>query len=637
MGFSFCRSIKRNNILNWQLATTDKKFAPFFWTQFWGAFNDNYFKNALVVLVAFRGVQLLGLDSASIVALAGGLFILPFFLFSPLAGQFSDKYEKSKIIRATKLLEIFIMFFAALGFLFQSYLILLGLLFLMGTQSTFFGPVKYSIIPELIKPSQLTESNALIELGTFLSILLGTIAGGLVTALPGADYYIAFGLLFFSVVGYVASLGVPIVHAGDPHLKVKWNPGPEYISLIKIIGEKKALFNSVLAISWFWFFGAGILSVLPVYVKDYLYGNENVVTLFLAMFTLGVGLGSVLCEKISYQRAEIGVVPIGSLGLTVFILDLYFVGSSWLGDQTLGSVNVSIFLSQFSGWRLLFDFFMMSVFGGIFIVPLYTLLQERARPESRSRVIAAANIMNAIFMVIASIVVMIFYKMRLSPVEIFAIFGLMNIVVSIYIYSVVPEFTLRFYSWVLARLIYSIKVDGLKHIPKDKAFVLVANHVSYVDWLILSGVSPRPLSFVMYYKFFEIPFIRHLMKQAKVIPMASAKENQQILDQAFIKISQELKLDNVICIFPEGKLTSDGQLSPFRPGLLKILENDPVVVVPVVIHGLWQSIFSRALRKDKIHRRKIKIEFLTPIQAKDIDLKKLEILFLSQLGPNLSS
>ena len=621
--------------MNWKLVSSDKRFAPFFWTQFWGAFNDNFFKNSLVVLVAFRGVQLMGLDYSSLVAIAGGLIILPFFLFSALAGQLSDRFEKSKIIRATKILEVLIMLVAAVGFFTQNYLLLLGVLFLMGTQSAFFGPVKYSIIPELVERDSLTEGNALTELGTFISILLGTICGGAITSVPGADHWIGLGLVAVSLIGLKSAVGVPSVRTGDPSLKIQLNPFPEFVSLWRLLKEKTVIFNAVLAISWFWFFGVGVLSVLPVYVKDFLLANENVATLFLAMFTLGVGVGSILCERFSYQRAEIGIVPLGSLGMTVFIVDLFFIGSPWPG-AAMGSVGMGHFVDSLAGWRLLFDFFMMSVSGGLFIVPLYTLLQERSAQQTRSRVIAGANIMNAVFMVIASGALLVFYQQGLSSAEILAVLGVLNFIVSIYIYFVVPEFTLRFFSWVLSRVVYSIETEGLENIPKEQAFVLASNHVSFVDWLILSGACKRPVSYVMYYKFFKIPVIKTLMRQSRVIPIASAKEDKKIMDQAFVSVSRELENQSPVCIFPEGMITLDGKLQKLRPGLLKIIEKNPVPVVPVVLHGLWGSVFSKAEKKDRVHRRHLKVQFLEPINPKDLNLEKLEEAFTSCLKKEVS-
>lgn len=617
--------------MQWSFITKDKGFRGFFWTQFLGAFNDNFFKNALVVLVAFRGVSLLGLESGALVAVASGLLMLPFFLFSPLAGQLADKYERSALVRKVKLLEVVIMIAAALGFIMKSYLILLGLIFFMGLQSTFFGPIKYSIIPDLVGDDHLTEGNALTELGTFLSILMGTIGGGIATSLPGADIVIGIVLVVVSLMGYWMSRAIPTVAIGDPQLEIDLYPWKEYRSLWRLLREKVAIFNAVLAISWFWFFGAGVLSVLPVYVKDYLHGNENVVTLFLAMFTLGVGVGSILCEKFSYGRSEIGLVPVGSAGLSLFLFDLYLVGAPWASLPT-PHLSLPVFLSSVSGWHLMFDFFMMSVFGGIFIVPLYTLLQERSHPQSRSRIIAANNIMNAIFMVLATVVLLLFYKLKFNPVEIFAAFAAMNLLSCFYIYSVVPEFTLRFYSWVLSRLIYSIQTTGIKNVPEHGPYILVANHVSFVDWLIIGGACKRPVSFIMYYKFFQIPFARFFMKQAKVIAIASKDENEQLMNEAFQRIGQQFNRGEGVCIFPEGMITEDGRLNKFRPGLLKILQSHPVPVVPVVLHGLWGSIFSRKPIKDPIHRRQLQVKFLPAIPAQDVTLDGLQDLFSKQLS-----
>ncbi len=621
--------------MDYRFITQDKKFAPFFWTQFLGAFNDNFLKNALVVLVAFQGVKLLGMDSGALVAFAGGVFILPFFLFSPLAGQLCDKYEKSQIVRATKILEVAIMVPAALAFLTESYGALLFLLFLMGTQSAFFGPAKYSLIPELVKNQDLTEGNALIELGTFLAILLGTIGGGMAAGLDQAQWIIAIILVAIAALGYFASCKVATASAGDPHLKIQWNPFPEFVSLWKILRERRSVYHGVFAISWFWFVGAGVLSVLPIYVKNYLLGSEAVVTLFLAMFTLGVGMGSILCERLSFKRVEIGLVPIGSLGLTLFLIDIYFVGFPWVIVPTT-PVSVSQLLSSISGVRIVVDFLLMSVSGGLFIVPLYTLVQERSRSSNLSRVIAANNILNALFMVVSSVLVMSLYALHLSTVEVFGVFAILNVIVAVGIYIMVPEFTLRFYSWLLSHIIYSVEVVGELHVPRRGPFVLAGNHVTYMDWLIIMGACKRPVSFVMYYKFFKLPVVSWVMKQARVIPIAGRNEDLQIHNNAFIRVSEELRRKSPVCIFPEGQLTLDGELSQFKTGLLQILEKDPVPVVPFVLHGLWNSTFSKNPNKKWQFRRSIKIEFLSAIEPQDVQIKNLQELVRDSICQDLS-
>ena len=417
--------------MNLQLIFRDKKFSPFFWTQFWGAFNDNFFKNALVVLIAFKGIHLMGLNEASLVALAGGLFILPFFIFSPLAGQLADKYEKSHIIRLTKLLEILVMLLAAIAFFFHSYLILMGLLFLMGLQSALFGPVKYSLIPELVRSERLIEGNALVEMGTFLAILLGTIGGGVFASFASAELWIGSVLFLVSVIGYGMSRKVPPAPLGDPYLKLQWNPVREYLSLWNLLRSTRILFFSVLAISWFWFFGAGVLSVLPIYVNEYLKANESVLTVFLAMFTLGIGIGSMICEWVFSKKVGFRIVPLSSLAMTLFLLDLSYIGNPWPG---VPQVTLNYFFSTLLGWRLLFDFLMMSVFGGLFIVPLYTQLQQKSEKDSRSRVIAANNIFNAVFMVVTSLLIMLCYKFYFNARDILVLLAVMNGVVAICIY-----------------------------------------------------------------------------------------------------------------------------------------------------------------------------------------------------------
>ena len=613
----------------------DKKFWPLFWTQFLGALNDNFLKNALVVLITFKGVQLFGMGSSSIVALASAIFILPFVVLSPIAGQLSDKYEKSRLVRYTKIMEIMIMVIACLGFYLELYPLLLVVLFLMGTQSTLFGPVKYSIIPELVEEEELIQGNAYVELGTFLAILIGTIAGGLVVSSSSMLLYLCIGLLGFAGFGWLTSTRLPAVPIADPDLQIEYNPIPTIKNMWSLLKENVAVFNSVFAISWFWFVGAGILSLLPVYCKDFLHVNEEVVTAFLAMFTIGIAVGSIICEKLCFSRVEIGLVPIGSLGLSIFLFDIALVTPVGIAEAT--DIDLMTFIALSGAKRLLIDFFLMSVFGGIFIVPLYTLLQERSRPEVRSQIIAGNNITNSFFMITASVSLMGFYASELSLPHIFLLFGLMNIIVAVYIYTVVPEFVLRFISWILVRLMYRVQTEGLENIPKEGPVVLTCNHVTFVDWLVISGSCPRPTVFIMYYKFFHIPVIQTLMRQAKVIPICSAKEDPEVLKKAFASIKTALENGEVVCIFPEGQLTPDGNRTPFREGVCRIVEKTPVPVIPMSLSGMWGSIFSK--QKDSkwirpIHQfwRKVRLDVHPPIPPQELTLESLKEVIESSIG-----
>ncbi len=606
----------------------DKQFAGLFWTQLFGALNDNFLKTAMVTLITFKGVSMAGLDANSLVAAAGGLFILPFFIFSPIAGQLSDKYEKTYIVRLTKIWELVIMAVGVLGFYLGSFPLLMLVLFLMGVQSAFFGPAKYSMIPQIVAPEKLMASNAYVELGTFLAILLGTIGGGLAADSDYSAHIISVGILLLALCGIFTSRWLLPIPRGVPDLKIHWNPIPQFKEMWTLLRERTAVYNSVLAISWFWFFGAGILSVLPIYVKEFLKGDASVATAFLTMFTVGIGIGSVLSEKFSHERVEIGLVPLGSLGMSIFMIDLFLIWPSWIGSQS-ELMSFTQFVATYEGKRLLVDFLMTSIFGGLFIVPLYALVQERSHPESRSRVVAANNVMNALFMVVSSLLVMVFYHFKLSLPQIFLALALMNLAVSVYVYSVVPEFTLRFISFILSRLLYRIRVEGEHNIPKEGGVILACNHLSFIDFLLVMGAVRRPARFIMYYKFFEIPLLRYIMRQARVIPIAGRGEDETIMTRAFETVSKELKEGEVVCIFPEGKITHDGFLAPLKPGILKIVEKDPVPVVPMAINGLWGSMFSRKdgpafIKAPRKLWRRIEIKIAEPIPARQLTMERLE-------------
>lgn len=622
---------------------TDKRFWPAFWTQFWGAFNDNVFKNSMVILIAYKSFTIMGLSSEQMVALCGGIFILPFFLFSALAGQISDKYSKNKLMYYIKIWEIIVMIIGAMGFYFENIIVLLSSLFFMGLQSTFFGPVKYSILPELINEDELIHGNALIEMGTFMSILLGTILGGTLIAIEGmGKIYVAITVILLAIIGTFFSSKLNKLEPGDKDLKINIGLIKPNLEILKITKEIKSVFLSILGISWFWFVGAALLSVFPVYVKNELHGTESMVTLFLAVFSIGVAVGSVICEKLSREHLELGLVPIGSIGMTLFLLDLYWVGNP---AYTLTNPTIAIidFVKTFDGIRILFDLFMFSVLSGFFIVPLYTFIQQRSEESKRSRVIAGNNILNALFMVAASIMLAVLFQYKVTVVETFAIIAVLNIIVAAYIYTVLPEFLWRFVCVVLSRIIYRFDIKGNQNIPHDSAAVIVCNHVSFIDWLIVAASVKRPVRFVMHYSFMKNPVLRFFFRGAKVIPIAGKNEDEKILESSFDKISEELNAGEIICIFPEGKITNDGKLNPYKAGIEKIIERNPVPVIPMTLEGLWGSFFSRKYGKAaskpavilKTIRSKIKIGIYEPIPSKDVTAKELEIITKRALGEDL--
>lgn len=564
-----------------------RRFGPFFVTQFLGAFNDNVFKNALIVLIAFQANH--GSSPEVLTNLSAGLFILPFFLFSATFGQLADKLDKARLIRITKAFEVFVMVAAAFAFTVGSLPLLIALLFLMGVQSALFGPVKYSILPHQLNDRELIGGNGLVESGTFLAILLGTLTGGLLIAMDQGAGWVAGTLVVIALIGLATSLYVPAVTPAVPELKINLNPLTETWQIFKFLRGNRTVFLSILGISWFWLLGALYLAQLPLYTKEILGANAQVVTLLLVLFSLGIGLGSLWCEKLSDHKVELGLVPLGSVGLTLFGVDLYFTPA--MAGPAL--FDVQMFLQQPGAVRLLVDILLIGVFGGFYIVPLYALIQQRSAATHRSRVIAGNNILNALFMVGGSLFAIAALSQGLGIDQLFLSLALMNAAVAVYIYTLVPEFTMRFITWILIHVLYRIDKTDLARIPEQGPAVLVCNHVSFMDAMIIGGCCPRPARFVMYYKIFNLPIINFVFRTARAIPIAGAKEDPELLAKAYEDIGAALDSGELVCVFPEGQITKDGELHDFRPGIERILARNPVPVVPLALRGLWGSFFSR--------------------------------------------
>jgi hypothetical protein len=595
----------------------EKRFFPFFLTQFFGAFNDNVFKNALVIMIAYKAAA----NSDMLVNLAAGLFILPFFLFSAIAGQIADKFEKSRLIRIVKFIEIIIMLIAAFGFYIDNINLLIFVLFLMGSQSSLFGPVKYGYLPQHLEREELIGGNALIESSTFLSILIGTILGGILIAMESITPITA-AILCIAVAGYLSASFIPKTPASSPDIKLNFNIFTETYRNISFLPQNRVVFLSILAISWFWFYGSVYLMQIPNFGSKVLGGDNYVITLLLSMFSVGIGLGSLLCEKLSGKRVEIGLVPIGAFGLAIFGYDIAVAAENWIASTELQSINQ--FWSSKGSGRILADLCFIGVFGGLYIVPLYALVQERADQSHLSRVIAGNNIINALFMVLAAVMAMvILVAMKWTIPQLFKVTVLLNIIVALYIFTVVPEFLMRLIVWFLVSIFYRIRAKGLENIPHDGAAVLACNHVSFIDPLILGGYIRRPVRFIMYYKIYNIPVLKWLFKAAKAIPIAGYKEDPEMYEKAFIEVKKALDEGDLVGIFPEGGLTSDGTIQPFKNGIEKIISETPVDVIPMSLSNLWGSLFSR---KDKgvLKRRprkflaKIRLNVGEPISPENI-------------------
>ncbi|GAB2455834.1 MFS transporter [Comamonas humi] len=572
-----------------------RRFAPFFWTQFAGAANDNLFKFAFTVMVTYQlSVSWLPPSLAGLVI--GALFISPFLLFSATAGQLTDKLPKHRMVRFVKSFEIAVMLLAGLGFWQGNPVVLLVCVFLMGLHSTLFGPVKYALLPQVLRDDELTGGNGMIEMGTFVAILLGNVVGGILVAIPQIGHgLVAVACIALALVGRLTAQAVPAVPSTDPGLSINWNPVSETWRNLRLARQSPVVFRSLLGISWMWFFGAVFLSQFPSFAKEVLHGDEHVASLLLVVFSVGVGAGSLLCEVLSRRQVEIGLVPLGAIGMSVFAIDLYFASRSLPPSELL---SVGAFLARQAHWRVIADLLLLSLFAGLYSVPMYALIQMRSQPTHRARIIAANNILNALFMIASAVLAGALLSAGFTIPQIFLFTGIANAVVAGYIFLLVPEYLLRFIAWIATHLVYRFRMRGAERIPATGAAVLVCNHVSFVDPVLMMAASPRPIRFVMDHRIFKTPVLGWLFRLAKAIPIAPQSEDPAVYEAAFATAAQVLREGDLLAIFPEGAITRDGQLAPFKGGIMKILEQAradglDVPVVPMALANLWGSYFSR--------------------------------------------
>lgn len=570
----------------------ERRFAPFFWTQFLGALNDNVFKVGFSSLVTYQTARFSGVDAKTAAFLISAIFILPFVLLSATSGQIADKYDKAVLTRFVKTFEIVVMLIGGAGFVTHHAPLLYLCTLLMGVHSTLFGPVKYAYLPQHLEDRELVGGNGLVEMGTFVAILIGTIVGGAAAASPEYGAWLLAGMcLVVALAGRATSSRVPVSPASQPELRINWNPITETWRNLALARTNRTVFLSLLGISWLWFVGATFLTSFFSYAKDVLSANPDVVTVLLATFSLGIGTGSLLCERLSKRRVEIGLVPLGSIGISVFALDLFWASQGVAPAGRL--VGIAEFLGHARHWRILADLFLLAMFGGFYSVPLYALIQSRCQSTHRARIIAANNILNAFFMIVSALMAIGLTSLGVSIPGIFAVTALLNVIVAAYIYSLVPEFLLRFVAWLLVHTFYRIRLVHAERIPEQGAAVLVCNHVSYVDAVVIMAESPRPIRFVMDHRIFRTPLAGWLFRHAKAIPIAPAHENAEMLARAYDACAEALAEGELVCIFPEGKLTRDGELNPFRHGVTQIVARTPVPVIPMALRGLWGSVFSR--------------------------------------------
>jgi 1-acyl-sn-glycerol-3-phosphate acyltransferase len=608
-----------------------RNFAPLFWTQFLGAFNDNVFKNALVLLITYRSVSVWGLDAQSVVALSGALFILPFFLFSPFAGELADRMDRVRLAQITKIFEMIIMLTAAIGLWFENFAFLLVALFIMGAQSSLFGPLKYGMLPDTVGDEKLAAANAYTSAGTFVAILLGTMLGGVLVA-SNSLTWLAISLIAFAVLGWITSLQlhkIPI-HPDASRQSLHGS----FARVWKLSYQDRQLFSFILSISWFWFLGAIILSMMAPLAKDVLFGDEWVSTFFLVLFTLGMGLGAAVANRIHSSSADIGLSPI--MGLMIS-LTLWALALSIQDVPDPGSLlGLADFLTTLDGVATSFIFLSLSIASGAYIVPLMTALQFHTPKEKLSRIIAGLNIWNSLFMVLGSVLLMLAYGVSLSMDQIFLILAVVNFFVQMAVYATCSPYALRLWAIVLTKIFFRVEMKGRQHFPLNGPFIIAANHVSFLDWLLVMAACPHPVRFVIDHQYYYAPFMPFWLRQARLIPIATKRDRPDLMESALQEVSHALRKNEVIGLFPEGALSRTGQLRRFQPGLLRILKEDPVPVVAMSLKGLWGSPFSHSApglfkKWPRWKFRKVTLTIHAPLTQEFKDLRGLEELIQTGL------
>lgn len=602
-----------------------RRFAPLFWTQLLGAFNDNLFKSALVVALTFGAFRDAALPIDALVNLATALLVLPFFLFGSLAGQLADRFDKAKLARALKLAELVAMVLALIGFSLASLPLLFVSLFLMGTQSAFFGPIKYALLPQHLKPEELVAGNAAVEAGTFVAILGGTLAGALIVAIPNVGVLLVGGaIVLVALFGVLTAKAIPAA-PGSAHAKVDPNLVRGTRELLRVARRDRAVWGAIVGLSVFWLGGAVILGQLPRLAQA-LGGDENTLTILLAAFSFGVGAGSFVAERIARGRILVGSVP--------FALAAIGALTAWLPSATsVGSAAILLFA--------------IGVFGGLFAVPLMTLLQARAREDERARVIAANNVVNSLFMVVGAA----YAAWRLSGGDVavsdvaidagvtgplaslFVELGLFLVAASLVAFVATLRDAIHLLIAGLVRVMYRVDARGLDRVPTEGAALVVANHESFVDAFVLGGLCARPIRFVMDHRMTKMPGLGWLFRAARVIPIAPAKEDPELMARAFEEIDAALAAGEVVGLFPEGKCTRDGEVDVFRPGVERILAARPVPVVPVALDGLWGGFFSYAngVPMKSFPRRfwsRVKVRAGAPVELRDASAIRDAVLAL---------
>ena len=561
----------------------NRSFFALFCTQYLGAFNDNFFRTAMATFIMYKVTSMTPGNKSVIVSLAVALFMLPFFLFSALAGELADKFRKDILVKATKGLEVIVVLLAGAGFL-TTNVPLLFVLFLMGTQSAFFGPVKYSILPDILDEKQLIAGNGIIEAGTYGAILQGTILGGII--IVANEYLLPGAILGVAVLGLLASLFIPAQKPANPNLKVDKNFLRSTWKNMAFAKQNHDIFLCILGISWFWLLGTALIAQMPSLAHDILNGTPGLFTFLLTLFSCGIGLGSLLCQFLVKGEITSKYVPVSAIIMTVFLADLACATSGYISSDI--PVDYKAFLMTFAGKRITFDLLGFAVCGGLYIVPLNAMLQFLATGDTRSRVIATNNIINALFMVAGSGFCALLLAWHFTIPAVFGIIAFLNALAAIYICGLLPQHIIRMVLTRVLNFVYGVKVNGLENWKNLKGNVLIiANHTSFLDAVLLWVYLPDNLYFAIdtyvSQKWWVKPFL-HLVKYFPIDPTNP---------MAVKSIIEEVKSGKPVVIFPEGRITTTGGLMKIYPGPAMIADKSNAQLLPVYLEGSQYSLFSR--------------------------------------------
>lgn len=566
-----------------------RRFYPIFFAQFGGALNDHIFKSALLVLIAFQLTNA-PTQASTINNLAAIIFIFPYFILSYLAGQLADRSNKARMIQKNKIAEIIIAVLCLLAFASESLLFLLVVLLLTGAQSAMFGPNKYALLPQLLKEEDLVRANAHVASGTFIAVLTGTLIGALLAQTEKVWFWIGLTMLAISATGLFTARLIPETAVGDSSIKIEWNPITQFYKISRLAKKNQRVWLTILGLAWFWFVATAYLIQIPALVRFIGGGNESVVTLFLALFISGIGAGCLFSAWISGNKPELGIVPVALAGLGIAGMDFAFMPPQ--NPMTL--LSAKEFLTSRQGLGASLSTFSIGLYVGAFSILFYTELQSQTRKKNRARMVALSNMLNALAMVIASLFAIVTISLlKLSLSGFLFLIAILNFIAAIVFFRKLTIETLRFLAFAITRCLYRIRCRGLATIPKSGAALLVCNHISYMDPVILAGSIRRPVRFLMDHEIYAIPVLNWFFRQAGAIPVCSPKQNRTIYRSAITLAAEALKNGEIVMIYPEGGISKSGNPKEFKRGFEKILHKQPATVYPMAIKGLWGSFFSQ--------------------------------------------